>query len=128
MQGKLLDARSGFLPAPKYDVEMLQETGICSGIENYSRHLSGSPPGTKPNTLVDYFPKDYLLIIDESHVTIPQINAMHAGDCHRRQCLSITASAFLLCSTTGRCGSKSSWRCGTRCSSSLRRRGNMNSP
>ena len=66
---------------------MLQETGMCSGIENYSRHLAGSPPGAKPNTLVDYFPKDYLLIIDESHVTIPQVNAMYAGDRNRKMVL-----------------------------------------
>ncbi|MGN6366826.1 MAG: excinuclease ABC subunit UvrB [Phycisphaerae bacterium] len=86
MQGKLLEAQR-LLARTKYDVEMLQETGICSGIENYSRHLSGSPPGAKPNTLVDYFPKDYLLIIDESHVTIPQLNAMYAGDRHRKEVL-----------------------------------------
>ena len=86
MQGKLLEAQR-LLARTKYDIEMLQETGMCAGIENYSRHLAGSPPGTKPNTLVDYFPKDYLLIIDESHVTIPQINAMHAGDRHRKETL-----------------------------------------
>ncbi len=86
MQGKLLEAQR-LLARTKYDVEMLMETGMCAGIENYSRHLAGSPPGAKPNTLVDYFPKDYLLIIDESHVTIPQINAMHAGDRHRKEVL-----------------------------------------
>jgi excinuclease ABC subunit B len=86
MQGKLLEAQR-LLARTKYDVEMLQETGMCAGIENYSRHLAGSPPGAKPNTLVDYFPKDYLLIIDESHVTIPQINAMHSADRHRKEVL-----------------------------------------
>jgi excinuclease ABC subunit B len=86
MQGKLLEAQR-LLARTKYDVEMLQETGMCGGIENYSRHISGSPPGAKPNTLVDYFPKDYLLIIDESHVTIPQINAMHSADRHRKEVL-----------------------------------------
>jgi excinuclease ABC subunit B len=86
MQGKLLEAQR-LLARTKYDVEMLQETGMCSGIENYSRHLAGSPPGAKPNTLVDYFPKDFLLIIDESHVTLPQINAMYAGDRHRKETL-----------------------------------------
>jgi excinuclease ABC subunit B len=86
MQGKLLEAQR-LLARTKYDIEMLQETGICSGIENYSRHLAGSPPGAKPFTLVDYFPKDYLLIIDESHVTIPQLNAMYAGDRHRKEVL-----------------------------------------
>jgi excinuclease ABC subunit B len=86
MQGKLLEAQR-LLARTKYDIEMLQETGMCSGIENYSRHLAGSPPGAKPNTLVDYFPKDYLLVIDESHVTIPQLNAMYAGDRHRKEVL-----------------------------------------
>jgi excinuclease ABC subunit B len=86
MQGKLLEAQR-LLARTKYDVEMLLETGFCSGIENYSRHISGLPPGAKPNTLVDYFPKDFLLIIDESHVTIPQINAMYSGDRNRKEVL-----------------------------------------
>lgn len=86
MQGKLLEAQR-LLARTKYDIEMLQETGMCAGIENYSRHISGSAPGAKPNTLVDYFPKDYLLIIDESHVTVPQINAMHSADRHRKEVL-----------------------------------------
>jgi excinuclease ABC subunit B len=86
MQGKLLEAQR-LLARTKYDIEMLMETGMCAGIENYSRHLAGSPPGTKPNTLVDYFPKDYLLVIDESHVTLPQINAMYSGDRHRKEVL-----------------------------------------
>jgi excinuclease ABC subunit B len=85
-QGKLLEAQR-LLARTKYDVEMLQETGMCAGIENYSRHLAGTPAGAKPNTLVDYFPKDYLLIIDESHVTVPQINAMYSGDRHRKEVL-----------------------------------------
>lgn len=86
MQGKLLEAQR-LLARTKYDIEMLQETGFCSGIENYSRHISGLPPGAKPHTLVDYFPKDFLLIIDESHVTIPQLNAMYAGDRSRKMVL-----------------------------------------
>ncbi len=86
MQGKLLEAQR-LMARTKYDIEMLQETGFCSGIENYSRHISGLPPGSKPYTLVDYFPKDYLLIIDESHVTIPQLNAMYAADRHRKEVL-----------------------------------------
>ena len=86
MQGKLLEAQR-LMARTKYDVEMLQETGMCAGIENYSRHLAGSPPGAKPNTLVDYYPKDYLLIIDESHVTVPQLNAMYSGDRHRKEVL-----------------------------------------
>ncbi|MGC8553311.1 MAG: excinuclease ABC subunit UvrB [Phycisphaerae bacterium] len=84
--GKLLEAQR-LLARTKYDLEMLLETGFCSGIENYSRHISGLPPGAKPCTLMDYFPKQYLLIIDESHVTIPQINAMYAGDRNRKQVL-----------------------------------------
>ncbi len=86
MQGKLLEAQR-LLARTKYDCEMLLETGFCSGIENYSRHLANLPPGVKPFTLVDYFPKDFLLIIDESHVTVPQINAMYSGDRNRKEVL-----------------------------------------
>jgi len=86
MQGKLLEAQR-LLARTKYDVEMLLETGFCSGIENYSRHIAGLPPGCKPYTLIDYFPKDFLLIVDESHVTIPQLNAMYSGDRHRKETL-----------------------------------------
>jgi excinuclease ABC subunit B len=71
----------------RYDLEMLKQTGFCSGIENYSRHISGREPGSPPYTLLDYFPKDYLLIIDESHVTIPQIGAMYKGDKARKDSL-----------------------------------------
>jgi len=71
----------------KYDIEMLREMGFCSGIENYSRHLSGREPGSRPFTLLDYFPKDYLLMIDESHVTIPQIRGMYGGDRSRKESL-----------------------------------------
>lgn len=84
--GKLLEAQR-LQARTKYDVEMIREVGYCSGIENYSRHLNGSPPGAKPYTLVDYFPKDYFLIIDESHATIPQLQAMHHGDRSRKQVL-----------------------------------------
>jgi excinuclease ABC subunit B len=70
-----------------YDIEMLKEVGFCSGIENYSRHLSGLKPGTRPYTLIDYFGDDFLLFIDESHVSIPQIRAMHAGDKSRKTVL-----------------------------------------
>src|SRR5438309_2836669 len=82
-QGKLLEAQR-LLARTKYDLEMIEEVGYCSGIENYSRHLDGRQPGEKPYTLVDYFPKDYLLIIDESHVTLPQIKAMYNGDRQRK--------------------------------------------
>ena len=83
---KLLEAQR-LLARTKYDLEMMLEVGYCSGIENYSRHLDGRKPGEKPYTLIDYFPKDYLLIIDESHVTLPQIKAMFNGDKARKQVL-----------------------------------------
>jgi len=84
--GKLLEAQR-LLARTKYDVEMLREVGYCSGIENYSRHLNGTQPGAKPYTLVDYFPKDFVLVIDESHATIPQIRAMYKGDRSRKETL-----------------------------------------
>ena len=71
----------------EYDLEMMEEMGFCSGIENYSRHLSGRAPGSTPFTLFDFFPKDYLLVIDESHATVPQIGGMHAGDRSRKSVL-----------------------------------------
>ncbi len=70
-----------------FDMEMLEETGFCSGIENYSRHLSGLPAGTPPYTLMDYFPNDFLIIVDESHITIPQVRGMYAGDRSRKTTL-----------------------------------------
>ncbi|HTL30812.1 MAG TPA: helicase-related protein, partial [Tepidisphaeraceae bacterium] len=85
-EGKLLEAQR-LLARTKYDIEMMMEVGYCSGIENYSRHLDGRQPGEKPYTLIDYFPKDYLLIIDESHVTLPQVKAMYNGDQMRKQVL-----------------------------------------
>jgi excinuclease ABC subunit B len=71
----------------KFDIEMMREIGYCSGIENYSRHMDARPPGSRPFCLFDYFPKDYLLIIDESHVTVPQIRAMYNGDRSRKEVL-----------------------------------------
>jgi excinuclease ABC subunit B len=85
-QGKLLEAQR-LIARTKYDIEMLREVGYCSGIENYSRHLNGTQPGSKPYTLVDYFPDDFLLVIDESHVSIPQIGAMYNGDRARKEVL-----------------------------------------
>lgn len=70
-----------------YDIEMMREVGFCSGIENYSRHISGRAAGSAPFTLMDYFPDDYLLVVDESHVTIPQVRAMYAGDRSRKEAL-----------------------------------------
>ena len=82
-QEKLLEAQR-IEQRTRYDIEMLSEMGFCQGIENYSRHLSGREPGSKPYTLIDYFPEDFLIIIDESHVTIPQIGAMYEGDRSRK--------------------------------------------
>ena len=84
--GKLLEAQR-LKSRTEYDIEMMLEMGFCSGIENYSRHITGRPPGSKPCTLIDFFPKDYLLIIDESHVTVPQIGGMSAGDRSRKTVL-----------------------------------------
>ncbi|MFQ5772545.1 MAG: excinuclease ABC subunit UvrB, partial [bacterium] len=85
-QNKLLEAQRLEMRT-KYDLEMLRELGYCSGIENYSRHLSGRAPGQRPYTLIDYFPQDFLTIIDESHATIPQINGMYHGDRSRKETL-----------------------------------------
>lgn len=85
-QGKLLEAQR-LQARTMYDIEMMQEVGYCSGIENYSRHLAGLPPGARPYTLIDYFPKDFLLFIDEAHVAIPQLRAMWAGDRSRKEVL-----------------------------------------
>ena len=83
---KLLEAQR-IAQRTHYDMEMLQEIGFCSGIENYSRILSGRPPGSTPMTLLDHFPKDFLLFVDESHVTIPQVGGMYAGDRARKTTL-----------------------------------------
>ena len=85
-QGKLLEAQR-LRMRTTYDLEMLKEVGTCSGVENYSRHIDGRGPGTPPHTLLDYFPDDFLLIIDESHVTVPQIGAMFEGDMSRKRTL-----------------------------------------
>jgi len=83
-RGKLLEAER-ISQRTKYDIEMLREIGFCSGIENYSRVLSGRAPGSSPYTLLDYFPKDYLLFVDESHVTLPQVRGMYGGDRGRKE-------------------------------------------
>src|SRR6266403_789033 len=85
-QGKLLEAQR-LRMRTEYDLEMLQEMGFCNGIENYSRHLSGRSPGSRPFTLLDFFPKDFLLVVDESHATIPQIGGMYEGDKSRKTVL-----------------------------------------
>ncbi len=84
--GKLLEAQR-LEQRTRYDIEMMNEIGFCSGIENYSRHIENRPAGSKPSTLIDYFPKDFLLLIDESHVTIPQIRGMYNGDQARKSIL-----------------------------------------
>ncbi|GAA1647556.1 excinuclease ABC subunit UvrB [Georgenia ruanii] len=85
-QNKLLEAQR-LRMRTTYDVEMMRQIGTCSGIENYSRHIDGREPGSAPNTLLDYFPEDFLLVIDESHVTVPQIGAMYEGDMSRKRTL-----------------------------------------
>ena len=85
-QGKLLEAQR-LRMRTTFDLEMMQQLGFCSGIENYSRHLDGREPGSAPNCLLDYFPEDFLVVIDESHVTVPQIGAMYEGDASRKRTL-----------------------------------------
>ncbi len=85
-QGKLLEAQR-LRMRTTYDIEMMRQVGSCSGIENYSRHIDGREAGSPPNTLLDYFPEDFLLVIDESHVTVPQIGAMYEGDVSRKRVL-----------------------------------------
>ena len=85
-QGKLLEAQR-IKMRTSYDIEMMQNLGFCSGIENYSRHIDGRDAGSAPNCLLDYFPEDFLLVIDESHVTVPQIGAMYEGDASRKRTL-----------------------------------------
>ena len=84
--GKLLEAQR-IRMRTTFDIEMMRQLGFCSGIENYSRHLDGREPGSAPNCLLDYFPEDFLVVIDESHVTVPQIGAMHEGDAARKRTL-----------------------------------------
>ena len=84
--GSLLEAQR-LRMRTAYDIEMLRQVGSCSGIENYSRHIDGREPGSPPNTLLDYFPEDFLLVIDESHTTVPQIGAMYEGDASRKRTL-----------------------------------------
>ena len=85
-EDKLLEAQR-IAERTNFDVEMMRETGVCSGIENYSRHLTGGKPGEPPYTLIDYFPDDFLIIIDESHITLPQVRGMYAGDRSRKTTL-----------------------------------------
>ena len=85
-QNKLLEAQR-LRMRTTFDMEMMQQLGFCSGIENYSRYLDDREPGSAPNCLLDYFPEDFLVVIDESHVTVPQIGAMYEGDASRKRTL-----------------------------------------
>ena len=85
-ENKLLEAQR-LRMRTEYDLEMLREVGFCNGIENYSRHIEGREPGSRPNTLLDYFPKDFLVVLDESHVAVPQLNGMYEGDMSRKRTL-----------------------------------------
>ncbi len=85
-QGKLLEAQR-IKMRTEFDLEQLQELGFCSGIENYSRHIAARPPGSRPGVLLDFFPQDYLMVIDESHTTLPQVGGMYAGDMARKKVL-----------------------------------------
>ena len=107
-QGKLLEAQR-LRMRTTYDIEMMRQVGFCSGIENYSRHIDGREPGSPPHCLLDYFPDDFLTVIDESHVTVPQIGGMYEGDASRKR--TLIEHGFRLPSarrTTGRCASTSS--------------------
>ena len=94
-ENKLLEAQR-IEERTRFDIEMLRETGMCSGIENYSRHLYGGEPGGTPYTLMNYFPDDYLIIADESHITIPQIRGMYNGDQARHRLLTMDSDCLLL--------------------------------
>lgn len=85
-EDKLLEAQR-ISERTNFDIEMMRETGFCSGIENYSRHLTGLAPGQPPHTLIDYFPDDFILMIDESHMTVPQVGGMYHGDQSRKRTL-----------------------------------------
>ena len=95
-EGKLLEAQR-IRQRTEYDIEMLRETGFCKGIENYSRVMSGRPAGSAPFTLLDYFPKDFLLFVDESHVTLPQVRGMYGGDRSRKESLINFGFRLLAC-------------------------------
>jgi excinuclease ABC subunit B len=119
-QGKQLEAHR-LRQRTEYDLEMLKELGFCNGIENYSRHLEGRPQGSHPFTLLDYFPDDFVVFVDESHQTVPQLGGMYEGDRSRKQTLVDFGFGCRRRSTTGRCAStSSSRRCRSSCSSPRR--------
>jgi excinuclease ABC subunit B len=108
-EGKLLEAQR-LRMRTQYDLEMIQEMGYCNGIENYSMHIDGRQPGEPPFTLLDYFPSDYLLIIDESHVAVPQLHAQYAGDRSRKNTLVEHGFRLPVHAITVLCGLKKLWR------------------
>jgi len=116
-QGKLLEAFR-LRQRTNYDMEMLRELGYCNGIENYSRILSGRLPGEAPYTLLDFFPDDFMVFLDESHMTVPQLHGMYEGDRSRKTMLVEHGFVYRRRWTTGLCGSASSWRRCRRWSSS----------
>ena len=103
--GKLLEAQR-LRMRTQYDLEMIQEVGYCNGIENYSMHIDGRHYGEPPYTLIDYFPKDFLLVIDESHVAVPQLHAQYEGDRSRKDTLVEHGFRLPSAPTTGRSGSR----------------------
>ena len=124
--GKLLEAQR-IKQRTEFDLEMMEEMGVCSGIENYSRHIAGRPPGSRPATVIDFFPNDYLLVIDESHATVPQIG----GDVRRRPLAQDGAGRvrFPPAERAGQSPAEISWnfrRCKTRRFTSARRRPRVN--
>lgn len=126
-ENKLLEAQR-LRMRTSYDIEMMRQIGTCSGIENYSRHIDGRGPGEAPNCLLDYFPKDFLLVVDESHVTVPQIGGMFEGDMSASGRWSTTASGCPRRWTTVRSGSRSSSSGSARPSTSRRRRATTSWP
>ncbi len=106
-QGKLLEAQR-LSQRTELDLEMLEELGYCNGVENYSRHLDGRSAGEAPSCLLDYFPRDYLLFVDESHITVPQVGGMYKGDRSRKQTLVVTVFACHQPWITGRSNSTNS--------------------
>jgi len=108
-EGKLLEAQR-LRMRTQYDLEMMAEVGYCNGIENYSMHIDGRQPGEPPFTLLDYFPDDYLLVVDESHVAVPQLHGQYAGDRSRKDVLVEHGSACRAHETTARFSSMKSWR------------------
>ena len=123
-QGKLLEAQR-LQARTRFDMEMLLETGHCPGIENYSRWFTGKSAGEPPYTLIDFFPKDFLLVVDESHATVPQVRAMFAGDFSRKTTLVEHGFRLPSASTIGPCVSMNGRSTLHRCSTCRRRRPTM---